>query len=117
MTPREELEAAAGRPMTDDEVIIAIYSDGQPKPAPRMKEALPHRSPAGLGVRVSKLRARGLMPKPKYETAFADFRVADMIPEAEPSIRRAVREDLLRCPGCRKVFFPSDSLPIRTEAS
>lgn len=94
----------------DDAVIIAIFNDGDPDWVARTAAALPHRTKSALQQRASSLRKLGLITGGrKFYTKI----------EPVPSPRQqsgAVDEHPIRCPGCRKVFFPSDSLPIRAEA-
>ena len=108
----------------DDELLISIYSDGLPEPARRAREALPNRSPKGLGVRVSVLRERGLIKRreraPKAEhvirTSVGSAYRRGIAVEVVPIERgRPETESPVRCPHCLRVFFASDSLPIRSE--
>lgn len=101
----------------DDEVLIGFFRDGLPHPTKRAASALPHRSPKGLSVRVAALRKRGLI-KPSLRGRIPGLDDPTPASDGTPPPRppRAVEEHPLRCPGCMKVFFPSDALPMRATA-
>lgn len=109
------MKPADPRTAVDDRVIIAIYNDGEPEFVARAIAALPHRTKSAIQQRASGLRKLGLIiggrkTYPKLSTT----RTAELPAVFAPP--RPAEERPLRCPGCMKVFFPSDSLPIRASA-